>query len=97
MQYAQYAPYSPQPYMTPLPMAGADEAKAVQIPFDGKPYGFISPAGDKLFVKQFDINTGCTVFLSFSKDKPAPAPRYVTIEDLEALKAELLKGVEPNE
>lgn len=89
-----YYPYPPQgAYMQALPIAGADEAKAAQIPFDGKPYGFMSPAGDKLFVKQFDITSGCTVFVSYSKDQPAPPPRYVTMEDFEALKAELLKGV----
>lgn len=93
-----YPPYNGQgaAFAPALPVANAEQATRAQVPFDGRPYGFIDPAGDKIYTKRFDSTTGSTCFELFVKTEPTPPPRYATIEDLERLKAELMRGAEAN-
>lgn len=93
-----YPPFNAQggAFAPALPIANAEDAGRAQVPFDGRPYGFIDPAGDKIYAKRFDSSTGCTRFEVYVKTEPAPPPRYATIEDLERLKAELMRGAEAN-
>ena len=89
-----YGGYNPNPgsYAPALPLAKAEEAKGAQVPFDGRPYAFIDPTGDRVYVKQFDPATGSTRFELYARQEPAPPPRYVTFADLEEFKRELMKG-----
>lgn len=93
-----YPPYNQQgaAFAPALPMVTAEDANRAQVPFDGRSYGFIDPAGDKIYTKRFDSSTGSTRFEVYVKTEPTPPPRYATIEDLERLKAELTKGAELN-
>lgn len=104
---AGYAPQSPQqaqqisggintlPGYTCRPVASRLEAEAAQVDFFGP--GTIMPdlAHGAIYLKRFNPNTGASDFAAFTVQPPAPEPepvQYATIQDLQKLREELLKG-----
>lgn len=81
-----------------MPVANADEAKAVQTPFDGSILILPNINNGKIYTKQLNINTGSAIFNEYSINTPVQASasepnvtqaKYVTEQDLEKLKKEL--------
>ena len=100
-----------QPMQTPqqqggfniMPVANADEAKAVQTPFDGSILILPNINNGKIYTKQLNMNTGSAIFNEYSISTPvptqqtqstttvaAPAPVYATQKELDDLRQELL-------
>lgn len=71
------------------PAASREEASAAQVPFDGSPHVFLNLPQGEIYVKQFDFNTGVSAFSTYTKQIPAPPPKFATQEDLERLTAEI--------
>lgn len=86
----------PQPMTQPMqggvmcrPVSSMEEAKSMQVQFDGSLYAFINLAAGEIYTKQFNFNTGSMDFETYSKAPPAPAVTYATREDIEDLRREL--------
>lgn len=86
-----------------MPVANADEAKAVQTPFDGSILILPNINNGKIYTKQLNMNTGSAIFNEYSISTPAPAPVaqtaqtvattapvYATQKELDDLRQELL-------
>lgn len=71
------------------PVASIDEAKGMQVQFDGSLYAFINLAAGEIYTKQFNFNTGNTDFEVYTKQAPAPPVVYATAAELEALRREI--------
>lgn len=61
-----------------IPVANADEAKAVQTPFDGSILILPNINNGKIYTKQLNMNTGSAIFNEYSINTPAPAPASAT-------------------
>ena len=87
-----YAPtYTPTPYGGYCrPVSGADEAKGMQVPFDGNPYVFTNVQHGEIYVKQFNLATGSTDFVTYRREGERPAVSYATTDDLGALRSEIM-------
>lgn len=70
------------------------EARAAQIPTDGNPVLFLDQNGEFIYTKKFSFETGAFPFETYKRVNPEHTPqvRYATIDDLNALRDELLKG-----
>lgn len=95
-----YMPQQPQqvPQPVPQPMQGGvmcrpvssiEEAKSIQVQFDGSLYAFINLAAGEIYTKQFNFTTGSMDFEVYTKAKPAPPVAYATREDIDELRKEL--------
>lgn len=95
-----YMPQQPQqvPQPVPQPMQGGvmcrpvssiEEAKSIQVQFDGSLYAFINLAAGEIYTKQFNFTTGSMDFEIYSKAAPAPPVAYATREDIDELRKEL--------
>lgn len=86
-----------------MPVANADEAKAVQTPFDGSILILPNINNGKIYTKQLNMNTGSAIFNEYRISTPvptqqtqstttvaAPAPVYATQKELDDLRQELL-------
>lgn len=85
-----------------MPVANADEAKAVQTPFDGSILILPNINNGKIYTKQLNMNTGSAIFNEYSINTPAPipvsteptqstpVPVYATQKELDNLRQELL-------
>lgn len=88
-----------------IPVANADEAKAVQTPFDGSILILPNINNGKIYTKQLNMNTGSAIFNEYSISTPVavtqqqptntnnvvtPAPVYATQKELDDLRQELL-------
>lgn len=86
-----------------MPVANADEAKAVQTPFDGSILILPNINNGKIYTKQLNMNTGSAIFNEYSISTPVPtqqtqstttvatpAPVYATQKELDDLRQELL-------
>lgn len=85
-----------------MPVANADEAKAVQTPFDGSILILPNINNGKIYTKQLNMNTGSAIFNEYSISTPAPIPVsteptqstpttvYATQKKLDDLRQELL-------
>lgn len=91
-----------------IPVANADEAKAVQTPFDGSILILPNINNGKIYTKQLNMNTGSAIFNEYSISTPiattqqqpnniktvtTPEPAYATQKDLNDLRAELLEQI----
>lgn len=78
-----------QPGYTVRPVASREEAVAAQTEFLG--LGTIMPdfAHGVIYFKRFNPNNGTTELYDFRMSEPEKQPRYATVEELEALRAEL--------
>lgn len=78
-----------QPGYTVRPVASREEAVAAQTEFLG--LGTIMPdfAHGVIYFKRFNQNNGTTELFDFRISEPEKQPRYATVEELEALRAEL--------
>lgn len=76
------------------PVTSRLEAEAVQVDFMGM--GTVMPdlAHGAVYVKRFNQNTGSSDFLVFTLQpmQEMPPVQYATIQDLQALRNELLNG-----
>lgn len=105
-QYGYTPSYMPQQYTQNTPNANTFvcrpvtsrlEAEAVQVDFMSA--GTVMPdlAHGCVYIKRFNPNTGASDFLVFSAQAPEPSPvQYATIQDLNALRDELLNRKENN-
>lgn len=94
-----YAPnYMQQPRPMPQPMQGGvvcrpvsskEEAKGMQVQFDGSLYAFINLNAGEIYTKQFNFNTGSMDFETYTKAVPPPAVSYATTAELEQIRQEL--------
>lgn len=102
----QYQPYQvrqefmPQPQQSVMsqqaagfsirPVASRAEAEAAQIPFDGSTHFFCDTASGKIYAKTFNALDGTAPLVSFIREEVQPAPRYVTLDEFNAFKEELM-------
>lgn len=87
-----------------MPVANADEAKAVQTPFDGSILILPNINNGKIYTKQLNMNTGSAIFNEYSISTPVavaqqptnantvatPTTVYATQKELDDLRQELL-------
>lgn len=98
-----YAPQIQQPPQQPMqaapgyacrPVTSREEALGVQVDFFGA--GTLMPdlAHGVIYLKRFNQQTGSCDLIEFSArvEKPEEPVRYATIDDLNALRAEFLRG-----
>lgn len=92
-------PMNPQPGAALRFVTSREEVVVTQIPFDGSTSWFYDTACDKIYSKTYDFNTGTAPVVNWVREQPAPVVRYATLEDLQALRNELMSGkdVEVNE
>lgn len=88
----QPVPVTPQPGFTMRPVTAREEVVVAQIPFDGSTSWFYDTASDKVYSKTFDFNSGTAPVVNWVREQPAPVVRYATLEDLQALRNELMSG-----
>lgn len=96
-QYQQGQPMqrpvaAPQPGFTMRPVTSREAVVVAEIPFDGSMSWFYDTASDKVYSKAYDFNTGSAPVVSWVREQPAPVVRYATLEDLQALRNELMSG-----
>lgn len=91
-----YMPQQPQQIQQPMqsgvmcrPVSSIEEAKGMQVQFDGSLYAFINLNAGEIYTKQFNFNTGSTDFEVYTKAKPAPPVAYATTSDIEEIRKEL--------
>lgn len=114
--YSPVNTYMPQMQQRPMPTAAPpiqgsvvwrlvssiDEAKSIQIQFDGGLYGFVNLASGEIYTKQFNFDTGSTDFTVYVKQAPLPPVKYATAEDLAELRREInelkeARNADPND
>lgn len=71
------------------PVASAEEAKSIQVQFDGSLYAFINIAAGEIYTKQFNFNTGSTDFEVYKKADAVTPVAYATAAELAEIKKEL--------
>lgn len=88
--------YMPQQIQQPMqsgimcrPVSSIEEAKGMQVQFDGSLYAFINLNAGEIYTKQFNFNTGSMDFETYSKAAPVAPVAYATREDIEDLRKEL--------
>lgn len=69
-------------------VASKAEVVAAQIPFDGNEYFFKDTSNGKIYSKTFNFADGTAPIVVYSKEEETQV-RYATLEDIEALKAEI--------
>lgn len=104
-QMPQSAP-SVQPINTPVqalrcvPVTSRAEVDGFQIPFDGSTTYFADTSNGKIYAKTFNFANGTAPIVTYIRESDAPVPQYATIEDLNALREELMgkrKAVKKND
>lgn len=81
------------PSMKGWPVSSIDEARAASIDFDGSIFYFPDLANQRIYTKQINIDGTSTFKMYELKEMPPiaqPSNTYVTREEFEQLKAELL-------
>lgn len=73
-----------------LPVTSQAQAETAQIPFDGSTTYFVDTSNGKIYAKTFDFNTGAAPLVAYVREQEAPAVQYATLDDLRALRDELL-------
>ena len=94
MQQPQAAPAPQVPSFGVRPVTGREEAVAAQVDFGGP--GTLMPdlGHGVIYLKRFNPNTGACDLFDFAVRAPepaAPAPQYATMDDLNALRDELMR------
>lgn len=107
--YNQYMPQMVQPQMTQQvqqnaqngflcrPVTSRAEAEVFQIPFDGSTTYFVDTANGKIYSKTFNFANGTAPLVTYIQEAAVPAPKYATLDDLNALRIELLGGMKHDE
>lgn len=72
------------------PVTSKAEVEVFQIPFDGSTTYFVDTSTGNIYSKTFDFQTGTAPVATYVKEIVPPV-RYATIDDLNALRDELLK------
>ena len=75
------------------PVTSRVEAEVFQIPFDGSTTYFVDTANGKIYSKTFNFANGTAPLVTYVPETTAPIPRYATVDDLKALREELLGGM----
>lgn len=88
-QVTQPVPQPMQGGMVCRPVGSMEEAKNIQVQFDGFPYGFYNSSAKEIYIKQFNFDTGSMDFEIYVKAAPAPPVVYATQEDVDELRKEL--------
>lgn len=93
-QFGGYQYQQPQqPSYTVRPVGSKEEALGAQVDFLG--LGTIMPdlGHGVVYLKRFNSSTGSSELSEFKLSQPEqkPAPKYVTLEEFEAFKAEIKK------
>jgi len=71
------------------PVTSRAEAEVFQIPFDGSTTYFVDTANGKIYAKTFNMNTGAAPIVTFVPEAAAPEIQYATVEQLNAVMAEI--------
>lgn len=83
------------------PVTSRAEAEVFQIPFDGSTTYFVDTANGKIYSKTFNFANGTAPLVTYIQEAAVPVPQYATVEDLNALRDELLsktkKAVKKND
>ena len=93
-QYMQQPQAAPAPQVPSFGVTGREEAVAAQVDFGGP--GTLMPdlGHGVIYLKRFNPNTGACDLFDFAVRAPepaAPAPQYATMDDLNALREELMR------
>ena len=83
-----------------IPVTSQSQADTFQIPFDGSTTYFVDTSNGKIYAKTFDFNTGSAPLVTYVRETVVPVPQYATIDDLNALREELMskrKAVKKND
>lgn len=105
--YSQYMPQMVQPQQAPFPAQPSNaqtgfmcrpvtskaEAEVFQIPFDGSTTYFVDTANGKIYSKTFNFANGTAPLVTYIQETAVPVPKYATMDDLNALRNELLGGM----
>lgn len=108
--YSQYAPQMVQPQMAQpqmqqnaqngflcRPVTSRAEAEVFQIPFDGSTTYFVDTANGKIYSKTFNFANGTAPLVTYIQETAVPVTKYATMEDLNALRNELVGGMKHDE
>ena len=90
---------NPIPVLKCIPVTSRAEVDGFQIPFDGSTTYFADTSNGKIYTKTFNFNNGTAPIVTYIRESDVPVPRYATIEDLDALREEILgkkKAVKQN-
>ena len=88
------------PSLRCIPVTSQSQADTFQIPFDGSTTYFVDTSNGKIYAKTFDFNTGAAPLVTYVRETVVPVPQYATIDDLNALRDELMskrKAVKKND
>ena len=85
-------PMATQTGFTMRPVTSREEVVVAQIPFDGTTSWIYDTACDKVYSKTFDFNSGTAPVMAWVREQPPPPVRFATLEDLQALRDELING-----
>lgn len=88
------------PALRCIPVTSQSQADTFQIPFDGSTTYFVDTSNGKIYAKTFDFNTGSAPLVTYVRETVVPVPQYATIDDLNALRDELMskrKAVKKND
>lgn len=82
---------NPTPILRCIPVTSKAEVEGFQIPFDGSTTYFTDTSNGKIYAKTFNFNNGTAPIVTYIRESDVPVPQYATIDDLNALREELLK------
>lgn len=88
------------PALRCIPVTSRAEVDAFQIPFDGSTTYFADTSNGKIYAKTFNFSNGTAPVVTYIRESDVPAPQYATIDDLNALREELMskrKAVKKND
>jgi len=74
------------------PVTSKAEAEVFQIPFDGSTTYFVDTANGKIYSKTFNFANGTAPLVTYIQEAAVPVPQYATMDDLKALRNELMGG-----
>lgn len=72
------------------PVTSRAEAEVFQIPFDGSTTYFVDTANGKIYSKTFNFANGTAPLVTYIQEAAVPVPQYATMDDLNALRDEIL-------
>ena len=73
-----------------IPVTSRAEVDAFQIPFDGSTTYFADTSNGKIYAKTFNFSNGTAPVVTYIRESDVPVPQYATIEDLNALREEIM-------
>ena len=91
---------NPTPVLRCIPVTSKAEVEGFQIPFDGSTTYFTDTSNGKIYTKTFNFNNGTAPIVTYIRESDGPVPQYATIDDLNALREELMskrKAVKKND